>query len=353
MKSYCKGLEIDEALVDAAYLEWRSGEAGRKNAWRIEKEYGTPEALVAEIAREIRGRCLQTSPISYRTRREPNNGKVREIAIESVKQQVMDYTAVHCLRPLLDAKIGHYQTASIPGKGQVWAKRHIERWRHDGGYFVKTDVRKCYPSTSHEVCMKVLRKYVRSADVLYLCEYILSTYREGLNIGSYFSLEMENLILSFAYHHIEGLHKERRGKKIALVAHQLWFMDDCLLMGPDKRNLKQAVRSMAKYLREEFGLELKGWKICKMGCEPITMCGFTIWPEKTVVASGTFLRAKRCFARLFRKPIARLARRACSYFGWLKHSDSYGFMRSHGIWKAMRMARSVVSMDDRREACSM
>ena len=352
MKSYCKGLEIDEAIVSEAFDEWRAGEAGRKNAWRVERDYGTPDALIAEIAREVRARSLQTTPIGYRMRVEPNNGKVREIAIESVKQQVMDYTAVHCLRPLLDAKIGFYQTASIKGKGQVWAKRHIERWVHDGGYFVKTDVRKCYPSTSHEVCMKVLRKYVKSADVLYLCEYLLSTYKQGLNIGAYFSLEMENLVLSFAYHFIEGLHKERRGKKIALVSHQLWFMDDCLLMSADKRNLKKAVREMGKYLRDEFGLELKGWKICKIGCEPITMCGFTVWPHKTVVAAGTFLRAKRCFARFYRKPVLKLARRACSYFGWLKHSDAYDFMCSNGIWKAMRMAKSIVSAHDRRMACN-
>ena len=71
MKSYCKGLEIDEAIVSEAFDEWRAGDAGRKNAWRVERDYGTPDALIAEIAREVRARSLQTTPIGYRMRVEP------------------------------------------------------------------------------------------------------------------------------------------------------------------------------------------------------------------------------------------------------------------------------------------
>ena len=61
---------------------------------------------IRRTAMIVVGRCLETDEIRYRTRVEPSNGKVREIAIESVKQQVMDYTAYVCLKPLIDAKMG-------------------------------------------------------------------------------------------------------------------------------------------------------------------------------------------------------------------------------------------------------
>lgn len=35
MKSYCKGLRINEALVVSAYESWLDSKAGKKNAWRV------------------------------------------------------------------------------------------------------------------------------------------------------------------------------------------------------------------------------------------------------------------------------------------------------------------------------
>ena len=344
--------------------EWMAGQAGRKNAHRIPMEHGSAQALVSEIAWEIRNRCLRTEPIGYRVRREPNNGKERLIAVESVKQQVLDYTAVHCLRPLIDAKLGYYQASAVEGKGQVWLSRRLRRWSHECWYFVKTDFRKCYPSTPVESAMRMLRKYVRSDDVLYLCGYLMGTYRDmrgtegvpadggkrGLNIGSYFSLMVELLILSFAYHFVEGLGKERRGRYVPLVRHQAWFMDDCAMFGNSKRDLKMAVRKMGAYMRREFGLELKPWKVCKLtgqvDSERVVMGGYSTDGESTTVSTGTFIRLRRTYRRVFSNP--NLARRACSYWGWLKHSDSWRFVRENGIRKAMRLARATVSAEDRR-----
>lgn len=368
MKSYCKGLVITEEIVAEAYAEWLDGQAGKKNAHRVPKEHGSAQALIAEITREIRDRSLTTKPIGYRVRREPNNGKERLIAVESVKQQVLDYVAVHCLRPLLDARIGYYQAASVKGKGQMWLSRRVRRWARRHKRFVKTDFRKCYPSTQVEACMRMLRKYMRSGDVLYLCGYLMGTYRDmrgtdgvpedggkrGLNIGSYFALMMELLVLSFAYHYIEGLSKERRGRRVPLVAHQAWFMDDCVMFGDSKRDLKVAVRKMGAYMEREFGLELKPWKVCELNgskhSERVKMAGFCTDGAKLVVADGTFVRLRRCYRRVFRNP--RVSRRACSYWGWLKHSDSWEFVSMNGIHKAMRIARKNVSIEDRRKRCA-
>ena len=364
MKSYCKGMVITEDTISASLGEWLSGKAGKKNAHRIAEEHGSAQQLVAEIAHEIRVRNLSTRPISYRMRREPNHGKERLIAVESVKQQVLDYTAVHCLRPLIDARLGYYQASSVEGKGQVWLSRRLRRWSGESRYFVKTDFRKCYPSTPVEAVMRMLRKYVRSDDVLYLCGYLMETYRDmrgtegvpadcgkrGLNIGSYFSLMMELLVLSFAYHFVEGLSKERRGRREPLVRHQAWFMDDCAMFGDSKRDLKMAVRRMGAYMRREFGLYLKPWKVCKLtgreGSERVSMAGFGTDGVSLTVADGTFVRLRRTYRRVFSNP--NVARRACSYWGWLKHSDSWRFVRENGIRKAMRLARATVSAEDRR-----
>ena len=119
MKSYCKSLVMSRALVAAAYEKWRHAQAGHKNAWRVDAEHGSADALIDEITREIAGRCLTRRPIHRYERIEPTNGKRRVIGVESVKQQVLDYAVIGAMEPFLSAKLGYWQVAGVPGKGQA------------------------------------------------------------------------------------------------------------------------------------------------------------------------------------------------------------------------------------------
>ena len=42
--------------------------------------------------------------------------------------QMFDYVVVEGMRTMLEAKIGVFQCASLPGKGQSYGKKHIEKW---------------------------------------------------------------------------------------------------------------------------------------------------------------------------------------------------------------------------------
>lgn len=347
---------VDVALVTEAYQRWLKAESGRKNGWRVAREHGSAAGLITEIVDEVRGRRLSTVPIRRHLHTEPTNGKVRVIGVESVKQQVLDYVVVTAMQPFLDARLGHWQVAGIPGKGQAFAVRGVRKWVREGGYFAHVDVRKCYPSIRPEVVMGILGRQVRSEDVLYVCEHLLSTYDGGLDLGSYFSLCMANLVLSFAYHFVETLHKGRRGKAVKLVSHQLWYMDDAYLFAPDKRNLKMAVRKLSRYMRDELGLSLKGWKACRigtpgeLGCEPVDVAGFRVTATSVTVRKGIFRRLRRAFIRFGRRGGLRLARRCASYWGYLRHSDTRRFCERMQIGSAMRAVRSITSLAGSKEA---
>lgn len=350
MKSYCKHLRLDRAHVQAAFTEWSEAEAGRKNLHRVTLEHGSPDALIDEIVSQIEGRSLQVPPIRRYNHLEPTNGKLREIGVQSVKQQVLDYVAVLALKPLLDARLGYYQVASVKGKGQKFAAQKIRSWSQKGGYWTHLDVRQCYPTVRHHVVDQLLSKRVRNPDVLYVCRFLLSTYREGLEIGSYFSLRMAQLVLSEAYHHVESLHKTRRGKTVALVAHQIWYMDDAVLLSADKRDLRSATRSLERYMRQTLGLTLKPWKISQVGDdEPIDLAGFVVRPGRTTLRSGIFLRARRAFQSFDKHPTPKGAARVCSYWGWLKHSDSKNFIHRTQAERIFNHARRMVAAEQRRK----
>ncbi len=348
MRSYCKGLAVDEALVARAYGRWRENGAGRKNAWRVELEHGSAEALVAEIVREANDGALSFAPIQTRPRHE--GGKVRDIGIEPVKQQVCGYVVDEAIRALWAAKVGYWQI-SRPGFGQFRAAGSVRRWARQCRYHVHLDVRKCYDNIRCADVMRVLGKYVRSGPVLRMAEAVMASYPGGhLMIGSYFSLRMAQLVLSFGYHHVEGLGKVRRGARRALVAHQCWYVDDVWLFGDDKRDLKAAARSLGRYLRGEFGLELKPWKVCRTGeQEPADMAGVTVRPSRVTVRARTFLRARRALMRFRRRPRdVCLARRVLSYWGWLKRTDCLGFCERCRAHETVRRAKRAISEADRK-----
>lgn len=348
MKSYCKGLRVDEALISRAYESWLKAPAGKKNEWRVGDEHGSPEALISEIASEVSSRSLTLRQIKRYRHREPTNGKLRIIGVESVKQQVCDYVAIEALKGLLHAKVGFWQVSSVKGKGQLMAASAVSRWSQEGGYFVHIDVRKCYPSIKADVVMRILRRYVRSPDVLYVCETLLATYGEGLEMGSYFSLRMAQLVLSFGYHAVEGMHKTRRGSSRQLVSHQIWYADDIYLFGNDKRNLRSAARHLQKLLLKEFGLHVKPWKICQISeQEPVDVVGFTVRPNRVTLRPTLFLRASRAFRKYRREPTLRRARRVTSYGGWFEHTDSLGVVMDNGFDKVLRKARRHVSAAER------
>lgn len=374
MKTYCKGLVVDVSIVWKAYCTWLEAPAGRKNKWRVRDEYGSDSALVREIVYEIKHRTLTLRPIHRYTSKERSNGKVRLIGVESIKQQIVDYIIVLCLNPMLSAKVGYYQVAGVRGKGSLFASQKVFKWLNDGTcrYHVKSDITKCYLSTDIEMVYDKLSKYVGSKDIMYLIRVVFDTYRAsendvgqqmcdddcscdnsgdvktGLEIGSYFSMRIMAFILSFAYHYVESLHKTRRDKKISLVSHQLWQMDDIVLFSRSKKDLKMAMRKLERYLRNELGLRIKPWKICEVSEEePVDICGYKIRPSHIELREGTFLRGRRAIIAFNKRKTLYNAYRVVSYYGLFVHSDCKDFIKKTRMNHVAYEARRVISKESR------
>ena len=146
-------------------------------------------------------------PPRIRTRIDITTGKVREIGCECAMQQVLDIIAVNGAMDIFKRRIVPQQASSIPGRGQVYGVRMIQKWvskdnaaieyakRHkmkyssEVKYFVKTDIRKCYPSMRLEVFMKYFEKDCGNAYLLWLWRSLLESHRvdeehQGFMIGA-------------------------------------------------------------------------------------------------------------------------------------------------------------------------
>jgi hypothetical protein len=357
MKTYCKHSRITEpAFVRDCIERFLKGKRPRRDVNEFLSRHPDLDSLSRQIADEIGRGEYRFAPIRYFRRVEPISGKIRIIGRESIRHQIYDYVCGTALMPLFRAKVGRWQTASIPGRGIADARRAIKQWAREPSskVFVKLDVRKCYPSISREVLKRLLSRDVGDRRLLDLTFHLIDQYAgdDGLNIGSYLSQWLANYYLSYAYHYCERhLSKERVNRRTGetatrrLVTHLLFYMDDVLLLGRSKRDLSIAARRITAFAHDRLKLEMHPeWNIKHVGVEPIDMVGYVFRPGRTNIRTGIFLRAGRTFARFRRHPRnLTLARRCVSYYGYFIHSDSVLVRRRRQMDETMRMAKRTLA----------
>ena len=356
VKTYCKGVNItSQEHLEYAYAEFSRGNRTRKefrDFFRID-----PNDLFDWVRGMVEGRRLELPPITYFERTEPTNGKTRTIGRASAKQQFLDYVCVTALHDLFEAKVGYHQCASVRGKGQKHARRYIQRWVRDpkSRYYVKLDINKYYPNVDRAVLFAMLERDVRNPDLVWLIEALIQTHRVGLNIGSYLSQYLANYYLSGAYAYAYGLSRTRKGRRgradvrESLCDHVLTYMDDWLVMGHDKANLKSAVRKIIKYLKDVLHVTVKPWKVCRIDCEPVDMCGFVFRRDRTTIRAGIFRRARRAVLRANRKRgmTPHIAARIVSYWGYFKVTACRRFRDETKLGALVAECRRVISASAR------
>lgn len=307
------------------------------------------ELIITELQSEIVNGSVSFPKIWYREKIDGSSGKVRRIGIQNIKQQLYDYIAVEGLKPLLK-RIGEYQYASIPGRGCTKGKEVIHRWIQNRKmrYFVKLDVKKCFESIDHELLMNFLKCHVKNDKLLYLIQALIDSFEKGLSIGSYLSQYLCNLYMSILYHHImENLYKTRRGKRVSLVSHCLIYMDDILMIGSQKRDLKRAVWLIIQKA-EKIGLEIKNnYQIKEIDGNAIDMMGFKIYRTHTEIRGRIYLLVRRSFRRARKRITLRIAKKCVSYYGYLKHTDSKRIQRKWKVRSTLRKCKGVIKNESK------
>lgn len=358
MKTHCKEVRI----LGDEHLQHAYDEFFRRNHRRKEfaEFFAIPTSeLFGRVRAMVEGRRLELQPISYFWRTEPTNGKKRLIGRESAFQQYLDYVCVTAMPDLFAAKVDFHQCASVRGKGQKHARRYIQKWVRNpkNKMYVKLDVNKFYPSVDRGALFEMLERDIANPDLVWLVEALVSTHRRGINIGSYLSQFLANYYMAGAVRYANELYRVRKGrrgnpdKREKMLDHVLTYMDDWILIGHDKANLKSAVRKIAKYLKEVLGLTIKPWKVCHIDCEPVDMVGYIFRRDKTTIRAGIFIRARRAIQRANRSRCItpHIAARIVSYWGYFKVTATRTFRDANRLGALVAECCRVISACARKE----
>lgn len=328
-----------------------------KNIRKIAREdktklYVFVDYISYKIFLEIKTKHIELEPIRYTERYDDASKKIRKIGISTMKQQCYDYIAVNACKEMLLAKIGHYQCASLKNKGQVFGKNAIETWIRTNPdkckWIFKADVKHFYPSVSHTILKKYLDRDIKNNDVKYILFTLIDSYEEGLCIGSYLCQFLANYYISHAYHYVsEQLFTMRRDKRINLINHVLFYMDDIILLGSSKKNVKLASKKLEKYLKDVLGLTLKPtYQLFPLDSRPIDMMGFKVYTYKTTVRRRIFNNANKVYIKVKNSRHTMTleeAYKVVSYYGYLKHSSSKKYSNKIKLDKTLEMAKEVIS----------
>lgn len=300
------------------------------------------ESIAKEAARRISARELNLPPVHIRNMVDKSSGKERQIGKESAMQQVFDYVAKRSCDEIWRRRIVPQQASSIKGRGQAfgvnmiqnwiqkdnaawrWASEHGQKYSRKCKYYVKLDVKKCFPSMRLETFMKFFERDCGNKAVIWLWRRLLESHKvqgyEGFMIGALPSESAAQYLMSFLYRYAMNLCKERRGKQVKLITHALYFMDDQVYFSSSRKDLKMAVRQIIKYANDELGISIKpNWHICCIDETPLDTMAYVIHSDAVVtVRPRVFIRARRMILRFIRtgRMTIEQARRLCSYKGY-------------------------------------
>lgn len=193
--------------------------------------------------------------------------------------------------PVLDRYTIFDSYACRKGKGTHRAVLRAQSFAKRRCWFLKLDIRKYFDSIDHKILQGLLSRRFKDRVVLELLGQILNTYQtkdgKGLPIGNLVSQHLANFYLSFFDHWIK---EERR------IRYYLRYMDDFLLLGNDKQDLKDELQHIHTFLKEKLALSLKPAIQLNRCIKGIPFLGYRVFPGKLLLSG----RSKRRFVNKFR-----------------------------------------------------
>lgn len=312
----CDMQNIETAILKASL--------GKRNRGYVRRVLADSERYAAEVRDMLLARAYTPSPYTIKTIKDGPTQKVREIYKPRFwPDQVIHWALMLRLQPVIMRGMYAYNCGSVPGRGTSYAQKALRRWLDTDyrgtKYCLKMDVSKFYPSIDLGILKGMFRRRIKDRDCLWLIDTILDSNPErGLPIGNYTSQWFSNFFLEGMDHFI----KERLG-----VKYYIRYVDDLVLLGPNKKALHRARIAVDDYLHG-INLQMKGnWQVFLVNARAIDFLGLRFYRDHTTLRKRNALRIRRRMRKIRRKD--RLTYEdACavvSYWGWIKRSDSYEF----------------------------
>jgi len=331
--------------IDNIKLAVMNSSKGKRKQNRVNKIINNIDDYAEKINKLLKNQTYKSAPYKIKKIKDGAQKKTRVIyKPRYYTDQIIHWALMQQIQPVIMRGMYYYSCGSIPGRGTSHGQKAIRKWLDNDyrntKYCLKMDIKKFYPSIDNEIMKQKFRRKIKDTKCLWLIDEIIDS-ADGLPIGNYTSQWFSNFFLEGLDHFI---------KEELKVKYYIRYVDDLVLLGPNKKKLHKAKREIDDYLAK-IKLRIKGnWQVFKIDCRAIDFLGFRFFRDKTILRKRNALRIRRRIKKISKKPNLNY-RDACaiiSYWGWIKRSDSYNFYQKYIKPKvSIGKAKKVVSMHDK------
>lgn len=349
-----------ENLLKAYYLARR----GKSEKFRVnEFGFGLEQNIIA-IRRALQSGTYSPAPYMQFT---VYDQKTRQISAPAFLDRVVHHSLTAVIDPLFEKKFIYDSYACRKGKGTHFGVKRVKKFlmaarcshgRDKKVYVLHCDIRKYFQSISWDILISLIQKTIYCPRTLDLITKIITTHdyvdrnfvpdhpeqldlfhatrtppstvfvdkRKGLPLGNLTSQLFANVYLNELDYFVKEHLRERWYAR---------YMDDFLIIHPDRAHLQVAKERMEAFLRERLALELHPKKVqIKNVSHGVTFVGYRIFYDHVLVRGSTLLRMQKRYRKKekgFRQgkiPQDTLMRSHASLSGHLKHANTHNLRKT-------------------------
>jgi RNA-directed DNA polymerase len=301
----CKEENIRMALLNA-----RKCKRHYKEIKKIDKNF---EYYVCDLKQMLDKKSFKTSKYEVFTRK--SGGKTREIyKLPYYPDRIVHHCIIQVIQKTWMNLLIRDTFSTIPGRGIHDGVKRIKdamKDREGTKYCLKLDIKKYYPSINHNILKQIIRRKIKDKDFLNLLDEIIDS-APGVPIGNYVSQWFGNLYLAYFDHWV---------KEELKCKYYYRYCDDLVILDSNKKNLHANLIAINHYLNEILDLQIKSnFQIFPLNSRGLDFLGYRFFHDYTLVRK----RIVKAMKKRLNNP-----KSMASYWGWLKHADTYRLTKKY------------------------
>ena len=256
-------------------------------SFRLEEE-------VEKLHRELTDKTYRHGKYRMFTIHDP---KERSIAAAPFRDRVVHHAVHDVIEPLFDKTFIYDSYACRINKGTHKAVDRAQSFLRANRFCLHGDIKKYFPSIDHGVLKSIIRQRIEDEDLLWLLDEIIDSAKNivasgentnhstGLPIGNLTSQFFANLYLNELDSFVKFNLKRR---------YYIRYMDDFLIFGDDKEELRAVKDRVRQFLSGKLNLTLHEGKsqIYRTG-NGIKFLGFRIFRDYRRLAADNVRRFRK------------------------------------------------------------
>lgn len=313
--------------VQKAYNKARKCKRYRKDVLIFTNE---KEENLERVRNDILGLTYEPSKYHYFKVYEP---KERQIMALPFYDRVVQHAINNVLEPIFNKRFIFHSYACRKRKGMHAASDELQKQLYNWDkfhpdqplYAIKADIHHYFQSIDHAILKAEIQKVIKDAGALELLDKIIDHNGNmpdgvGIPVGNLTSQLFANIYLDKLDKYI----KHTLGAKAYIR-----YMDDFIILSPDKNQLREWLATIEVFLREELKLELNPKTAILAARNGIDFVGYKHRATHRKVRCDSVKRMKQKIKKFESGKITKeqLQKSVASWTGHAGHADSYNLRK--------------------------